>query len=453
MFRHSSHQLLDNPPALHYGAAAVDIDGDGLFEVVVAGFLGPNRVLKWNGKGFVDVAESMLADVKRKTIGVAGCDLDGDGREEIYFLNTDTFAGPKRHSDTLLKHTPDGWIDLFHLDQNVEFANLTAGRSVAVLDRQGNGRYGFVVANYAGPLALFEADTEGRVRDVAPQARIDRVTGGRGLVCAPLFESPLPDLFCNNENGPNFLFRNLGDGRFDEVAALCGVADAGLNGRGVAVLDARRDRRLDLVCANWEGPARLYRQRERGRYEEATPPALDRPGPTRTVVVADFDHDGHEEIFFNNLSAPNRLFGWRQGGWVELDVGEAAEAGAWGTGAVVGDFDQDGRLELLICHGEEKMESLSLFRPESVGHHLRVMPLTTAGAPARGARVIIRAGDREQVRIIDGGSGYLCQMEPVAHFGLGPLTEVEEVEIRWPDGAEVKLGRQSAEQTLKVRHP
>ena len=41
MFRHSSHQLLDNPPALHYGAAAVDVDGDGLFEVVVAGFLGP----------------------------------------------------------------------------------------------------------------------------------------------------------------------------------------------------------------------------------------------------------------------------------------------------------------------------------------------------------------------------------------------------------------------------
>ncbi|MCA9790645.1 MAG: ASPIC/UnbV domain-containing protein, partial [Candidatus Eremiobacteraeota bacterium] len=129
------------------------------------------------------------------------------------------------------------------------------------------------------------------------------------------------------------------------------------------------------------------------------------------------------------------------------------EPQAAGTGAVVGDFDQDGRLELLICHGEERMESLSLFRPETVGQYLRVMPLTPAGAPARGAQVVIRTGQREQVRIIDGGSGYLCQMEPVAHFGLGSLTEVDEVEVRWPDGAEVKLNRQPADQTLKVTHP
>ena len=99
-----------------------------------------------------------------------------------------------------------------------------------------------------------------------------------------------------------------------------------------------------------------------------------------------------------------------------------------GTGAAVGDFDGDGMLELLISHGESASETLTYYRARAGAdnHWLRILPLTQHGAPARGAVVrmtmaaaIGTAGERVHVRAIDAGSGYLCQMEPVAHFGLG----------------------------------
>src|SRR6266498_227526 len=149
MFTDVTGLIARNPPGLHYGVAAADVDGDGAVEFVVAGFGGPNRVLKWAGGRLADVAPPELADEGRQAIAVAAGDLDGDGREELYVLNTDTFAGPKRHADRLFKLRPDGhWANLFELPQNAGIRNLASGRSVAVIDRRGVGRYGFFVANY-----------------------------------------------------------------------------------------------------------------------------------------------------------------------------------------------------------------------------------------------------------------------------------------------------------------
>ena len=98
-----------------------------------------------------------------------------------------------------------------------------------------------------------------------------------------------------------------------------------------------------------------------------------------------------------------------------------------------------GLLELLISHGESKAQPLSLHRVARTtaarrNHYLRVLPLTRSGAPARGALVTLRdSAGRLQVRVIDPGSGYLCQQEPVAHFGLGVHSAVEVV-IVWPGG-------------------
>ena len=148
------------------------------------------------------------------------------------------------------------------------------------------------------------------------------------------------------------------------------------------------------------------------------------PGAVRTVIAADFDNDGFEELFFNNLGEPNRLFraatGEPRADWLLADPGAAAEPDGLGTGAAVADIDGDGLLELLVAHGESTVQPLSLFKwPDD-------RPRLAAGAAAdavrgagRGARVRLTAGGRTQLRVIDGGSGYLCQMEPVAHFGLG----------------------------------
>jgi hypothetical protein len=69
---------------------------------------------------------------------------------------------------------------------------------------------------------------------------------------------------------------------------------------------------------------------------------------------------------------------------------------------------------------------------------LRVLPLTRAGAPARGASITLVGAESTRRRVVDAGSGYLCQMEPVAHFAFPPGDEPERVIVRWP-GGEVKV--------------
>ncbi|MBD2103323.1 CRTAC1 family protein [Leptolyngbya sp. FACHB-261] len=456
MFVDRSSLLTDNPAQLNYGLAILDVDGDGAFEILVAGFGYRNLALKWNGSSFIDIADPVLADPERRAIGVAACDLDGDGREEIYILNTDTFTGAKQFGDRLFDIQVDRqgehWVDLFSLPENRQVINKTAGRSVACVDRWGRGRYGFFVANYGGPMRLYELNPEGQLVNVAPEAGLALTTGGRGVVSLPLLSESM-DIFTVNEGGGNFLFRNLGNGRFEELAQLLEIDDPSENGRGVTVIDMSGNGRFDLVYGNWEGPHRLYVQSRGGNFQEAAPPEMAKSSRIRTVIAADFDNDGYEELFFNNIGEPNRLFGWRGGGWTSLDLGDALEPTGLGTGAAVGDLDGDGRLELVIAHGESGLQPLSLFQtPENGNGWLRVLPLTAAGAPARGAVVTLVAG-RAQRRVIDAGSGYLCQMEPVAHFGLGTETQVAQVEVRWPGGATQVIEAPEIRQTLRVPYP
>lgn len=453
MFIDKSGLLLDNPTQLNYGIAITDIDRDGEFELFIAGFGQHNLVLKWQGTGFVNIADETLADLGRQAIGVAAGDLDGDGQEEIYVLNTDAFAGRKRFADRLFDWQDGNWKDLFSLPQNLDALNLTAGRSVAWVDRNGDGYYGCLVANYGGPIRLYELNSDGMLADMARESGLAMATGGRGVVALPLVTERM-DIFMANEDSPNFLFRNQGDGTYVDIAAIAGISDSHQHGRGIAVLDADGDGRLDLVYGNWEGLHRLYAQYAPGKFRDMAPRVMALPSRIRTVIAADFDNDGYEEIFFNNIGQPNRLFGWRKGQWMALDIGEALEPNGLGTGAAVGDFDGDGRLELVVAHGESGAQPLSLYHAP-VNHHawLRVLPLTPQGAPARGAIVTLTANGRTQIRSIDAGSGYLCQMEPVAHFGLGTNETIDVVEVRWLDGKVARTIAPTANQLIRVPHP
>ena len=145
-------------------------------------------------------------------------------------------------------------------------------------------------------------------------------------------------------------------------------------------------------------------------------------------------------------SEPNRLFRTTDGKtWEPVDIGSAAEQFGRGTGAAAYDADGDGLLELLVSHGENRPEPLSLYRfhdeaAAKRNHYLRILPKTKAGAPARGALVTLKeTNGRTQVRVIDPGSGYLCQGEPVAHFGLGAEARVESVTVTWPGGEQKTL--------------
>jgi len=452
MFIDRSYLIADNRPARHYGIAVTDADNDGQFEFVVTGYGSRNLMLKWDGSRYIDTGHNTLADNMRQAIGIAAADIDADGYEELYILNADTFAGQKSSGDRLFDFVDDSYVDLFEVHRHQSSVNMMSGRSVVAIDRFGRGQYGFFIANYAAPIRLYELDDDGNLLDVAPQAKVNFTTGGRGLIALPIVSEHM-DIFAGNENGANFLFRNNGDGTFTDVALDVGIDDPTEHVRGIAALDMGNNH-FGLVYGNWEGTHRLYSPGTDGQWDDIASQSMAYPSKIRTVIAADFDNDGNQEIFFNNIGEPNRLFGFRDGEWRQITIGDALERDGYGTGAAVADLDGDGRLELLIAHGEQVQQRLSLFHCETNKNNwIRILPYTKYGAPARGATVMLITNGRVQRRVIDAGSGYLCQMEPVAHFGLGKTATVDEIIVRWTDGTMFGLKKPTINQLHKIAYP
>ncbi len=452
MFIDCSQLIEGNFPAHRYGIAVSDADDDGAFEFLVAGFGSDNLMLKWDGQRYVDAKPAILADSQGQAIAIATADIDADGYEELYILNTDTYSGRSSQADRLFDFIDESYTDLFEVPRHQASMNMMSGRSIVALDRFGTGQYGFFIANYDAPMRLYELDDDANLIDMAAQAALNYTSGGRGLIALPIV-SDYMDIFAGNENGANFLFRNNGDGTFTDVALDVGMDDPAENVRGIAAVDVGSSR-FGLVYGNWQGFHRFFLASSDGFRDDVAPPRMASPSRIRTVIAADFDNDGYQEIFFNNIGEENRLFAFRHGDWRMIDIGDALEADGAGTGAAVADLDGDGRLELLISHGEQAEQNLSLYHsPRNDNNWIRILPYNCYGAPARGAVVTLIANNQIWRRVIDAGSGYLCQMEPVAHFGLGTLDAVDEIHIRWTNGTTRLISNPVINQLHRVEYP
>lgn len=498
---------------LNYGVAVSDVDNDGSLEWIVAGFSGPNFVLKFDRatKRLINLAQdhrySAIADQGGQAIGVCACDIDGDGREEIYFLNTNNaYAGRADYGDSLFKWRNGKYVNLYTDPVNSRMeAKSFAGRSVACIDRLGTGKYSIVIATYSrggvGNFALVEMDenhpsndvSTGNIvlKNVASVAKIDKATGGRGLVVGPILgNNGRSDIFFGNEGNPwmgnpgdNFLFKNLGNGSFEDIAEQAEIQDKYNNARGISLADFNRDGLLDIAYGNWEGEHRLFMQYkavgEARKFRNIANRQYAVPTKIRTVIAADFDNNGDTDIFMNNICShrdpndrePNKLFTVIPNQFnnssdpeiKKMNIGQAKEPSGFGTGAAITDMDGDGVLDLLISHGESQTQPLKVYRVNrdvsrnQAGKYnwVRVFPRTKYGAPARGALVKLttRTG-RVYSSVIDGGSGYLCQMEPVAHFGLGEDKPMK-LDVQYPDGVVVSASLRKSDKNKVhfVDHP
>ena len=449
-FEDITYQILDNPPRLSYGIAVTDINQDDDYEFIVTGFGFNNLALKYR-KGILlnNVDQTIFLDKDRRTIGVAACDVDQDGFEEIYFLNTDTYSGTKKYSDRLLDINDNKFIDLFELEINKENLNLTAGRSVVCVDRNGDGAYGIYVANYGGPTRFYEKEGH-KIIDKAKELGIDKITGGRAVISGNIL-SGRSDIFAANERGENFLYYNQ-EGEYVELAKDYQIQDLFENGRGTALSDILYRGQLDILTSNWQGPHRAF-VLVGNQFKDIGDQKFSEPSKIRTVISADFDNDGYDEIFMNNIGEPNKLFKILDNGvFQQIEINTALETNGLGTGAAVADVDKDGILELLISHGESGYQPLTLYKANlKVNNYIRIKPLNKFGAPARGATVTLKTNLRTHSKTIDAGSGYLCQMEPVAHFGVRKNEKTFKFEVTWTNGKTDNYVVKNLNQTIEVK--
>ena len=433
-FKDISFLIENNTPRLSYGVAVTDIDDDDKFDFIVTGYRYPNLALSYKKNRIQNIInQKIFTDENRQAIGLAACDLDADGKEEIYILNTDSFSGKKKYADRLLNLENNKFIDLFEDNINDEVLNFTAGRSVACVDRMGNGKYSVYVSNYGGPSRFYTVNGK-KIIDEAPKLNIDRITGGRAIVAGHILSEKM-DIFASNERGANFLYKNV-NGKFINVAKRYGVEDKNQNGRGTVLSDLLYRGKMDIISGNWQGFHRLYVLRK-NKFLDLVDLSFNRPSKVRTIISADFDNDGFDEIFINNIGQANKLFKIKENGLLEkIVLKNASIPDGFGTGAAVADVDKDGILELLISNGESLKQPLSLFKAKinSNFSYIRIKPLTKYNAPARGATVTLKSNLRTHAKTIDAGSGYLCQMEPVAHFGIREGEKDLEISIKWTDG-------------------
>ncbi len=232
------------PEEMGPGAAFLDADGDGDLDVFVAGGGGLDgppqtcRLYRNDGDRFTDITDASGAGVAGPAYGVACADYDDDGDVDIFVSR----LGP----DALLRNDgPAGSPSFVEIARDAGVDDPGFGASAAFFDYDRDGHLDLYVARYVGWTNSREAPCY-------------TILGVRDY-CNPIsYRAPSADK----------LYRNLGDGRFEDVSASAGIAAIKGNGLGVAACDFNDDGWVDVYVANDQTPAFLWRNRGDGTFEE-----------------------------------------------------------------------------------------------------------------------------------------------------------------------------------------
>jgi enediyne biosynthesis protein E4 len=429
-----------------FGLAVGDYDNDGWPDIYVSNF-GKNRLYHNNHDGtFTDVAEK------------AGVALGG--------WSTGPTWGDYDH---------DGLLDLFvpgYVKFDVDHPPVAGQGGIPLSACQYRG----VNFPMCGPRGLpgesdhlFHNNGDGTFTDVSKTAGVADPQGYYGLasVFVDVDDDGWLDLAVANDSVPRYLYRNLHDGTFEDVSYLSGFAltNEGLEqaSMGIAVGDYNRDGRVDFFITTFSDDYKtLYRNDGGNNLSDVTYPA-GLAGPTIPFLgwgagFIDFDNDGFLDIFVANghvyPSVDQRDWGttWAQrpqlfrnlNGIKFQEVPPATGSGLADViaarGVAFGDLFNDGGIGAVL----NVMDSTPVLLRNVVknGNHWITFKLKGGARSPRdavGAKVFLSAGGARQRGDVTSGGSYGSSSDPRVHFGLGPATKVEKVEIHWPSGKKEEI--------------
>ncbi|MFY9852714.1 MAG: CRTAC1 family protein, partial [Terracidiphilus sp.] len=439
-------------PCLAMGGAVGDYDNDGWPDLYIT-CLGGNILYHNNGDGtFTDVtARAGVAD-GRWSAGASFGDYDGDGFVDLMVAN---------------------YVD-FHLDDLPQFGSTPYCKYRGVDVQCGpRGLKG------AGD-SLYHNNGDGTFTDVSKNADVSDPNGyyGLGVIWVDLNNTGRPDIYLTNDSTPKFLYKNLGNGKFDEIGYESGTAlskdGSEQASMGIAVGDYNHTGRPSLSVTNFENENDdLYRNEGDWNFSEVSfssgVASASLPWVKWGTAFVDLDNDGWLDLItvtghvYPQMDEVPSDPGYRQPGLLSLNQGDGTfcdaseEAGAAlrekrvSRGLAVADLFNDGNMDVVV---NDLDGSPMILRNHGIsGRHWVSFELagTKSNRLALNACIKIVAGGMTQTDEIHSGGSYLSQNDLRMHFGLGSATKVDSVEIHWPSGAIDNISNLAADRFYAVK--
>jgi len=457
------------------GLCVLDFDGDGAWDLFF-----PDRRLSdspsgsrlYRGRGalaFDDVTAHAGIDDRGWSFGCAVGDVDNDGDSDLYV----TRLGP----NAFFRNNGDGTF--LEVEVGVEHDSWSTGAAFGDLDLDGlldlyvcsyidvsrvdlraRCNY-FGIDVFCGPNglpgaadALYRNEDGARFRDMT-EALVESPRGrGFSVLLVDLDSDRLPEIRVANDASMQFLFKNLGGFRFEDVSLVSGAGYSALgmeqSGMGSAAGDYDSDGDEDLYVTNFQRDYNtLFRNDGDLSFQDVTAaaglalPTLSRLGWGASFL--DVGNDGVLDLFVANGHIYPELEEHREIGEpyrqpAQLLLGDGAggfrEAGLvkemplrLGRGTAVADLDGSGSLDVLV---NNLGAGPDLYLAESPSGSWIRLRLAGTASNRDGLGTVVRMGNqRRELRLSD---GFLGSNEPILHFGLGERDSVRRIEVTWPSG-------------------
>lgn len=422
-----------------FGANVGDFDGDGLPDIFITGYAG-QQLLKNMGDGtFEDATATAGFNHRGWSSSAAWSDIDKDGDLDLYVAHYGVWS-------------PELEKRCFNGEGQIDRCNPAdfVGEQDELWINLGDGRF---------------EDASERVKTTGYR--------GIGVVACDYDADGWTDFYVTNDEDPKTMFRNLGEGKFEEVAARSGtslgsraIVDGSM---GIAVGDYDGNKRIDFLVTNYQNEyCELYANQGNSYFTLGTRAAgLMALGQTVVgwgTAFFDADHDLDEDLMIvagHTSRKPIRSTNLQKSYFLEnvnrkrlISLGDAAgeyfQKVHAGRGMAIGDFDNDGDIDSIVSMVEQPVELLTNETPRTGNFLLLDLVGTTSNRDAVGAIIEVSTDDGEQIRHRFSGASYASTHASSIHFGVGKANVANKITIQWPSGTKQTLSNIPTNQRITV---